>query len=119
MATQNDNQFKSFSFASALSANILVAVSGDNAAAAVTAPKAAIGVLQNDVVAAGIGAVKMFHPTQFGTVSAGPVTAGSAVFAITGGYIAGSLITSAMTLGVAINSGVNGDVVEFAPNFNL
>lgn len=119
MATQIDNTFRTFSFASALSGNTLVKISGDNAAAAASPANTAVGVLQDDVAAADVGNVKLFFPTQFGIVSAGPVTAGSTVFAITNGFVAGSLITSAMTLGVAINSGVNGDVVEYSPNFNL
>jgi hypothetical protein len=114
MATQIDNTFRSFSFASAISANTLVRVSGDNAAAALVTASEAIGVVQEDVSAAGIGNVKLFSPTQFGLVSPGPVTAGLNVFATTGGVIIGTLATSALTLGVAIQNGATGDVIEYA-----
>ena len=114
MATQIDNTFRSFSFASAISANTLVRVSGDNAAAALVTASEAIGVVQEDVDATGVGSVKLFSPTQFGLVSPGPVTAGSNVFATTGGVIIGTLATSALTLGVAIQNGATGDVIEYA-----
>lgn len=114
MATQIDNTYRSFSFATAISANTLVRVSGDNAAAALVTASEAIGVVQEDVSATGIGSVKLFSPTQFGLVSPGPVTAGSNVFATTGGVIIGTLATSALTLGVAIQSGATGDVIEYA-----
>jgi hypothetical protein len=115
MATQIDNTYRSFSFATAISANTLVRVSGDNAAAALVTASEAIGVVQEDVSATGIGSVKLFSPTQFGLVSPGPVTAGLNVFATTGGVIVGTLVTSALTLGTAINSGATGDVIEYAP----
>ena len=115
MATQIDNSFRTFSFASAISANTLVAVSGANAAVAVTTAIDAIGVLQEDTAAADVGEVKLFHPTQFGLVSPGPVTAGNNVFATTGGVIVGTLVTSALTLGIALQSGATGDVIEYAP----
>jgi len=115
MATQIDNTFRSFSFASAISANTLVHVSGDNAAAALVTASEAIGVVQEDVDASGVGSVKLFAPTQFGLVSPGPVTAGLNVFATTGGVIVGTLVTSALTLGFAIQSGATGDVIEYAP----
>ncbi len=114
MATQIDNTYRSFSFATAISANTLVRVSGDNAAAALVTASEAIGVVQEDVSATGIGSVKLFSPTQFGLVSPGPVTAGSNVFATTGGVIIGTLATSALTLGVAIQNGATGDVIEYA-----
>jgi hypothetical protein len=115
MATQIDNSFRTFSFASAISANTLVYVSGANAAAAVVTASEAIGVVQDDVSAAEVGDVKLFHPTQFGLVSPGPVTAGSNVFATTGGVIVGTLVTSALTLGVAIQNGATGEVIEYVP----
>lgn len=115
MATQIDNTFRSFSFASAISANTLVRVSGDNAAAALVTASEAIGVVQEDVSASGVGNVKLFSPTQLGIVSPGPVTAGLNVFATTGGVIVGTLVTSALTLGTAIQSGATGDVIEYAP----
>jgi len=99
MATQNDNGIRSFTFASAITANTLVSVSGTNAAQAASTGASAIGVVQNDT-------------------AAGIVTAGSSVFAVTNGTIVGTLAASAATLGVAINSGVAGDVVEYVPKFN-
>jgi hypothetical protein len=117
MATQIDNSFRSFSFASAISANTLVAVApeSNNGAVAVVTASFAIGVVQEDTAAAGIGSVKLFHPTQFGIVSPGPVTAGFQVFAATGGGITGGLTAGAITLGVAIQSGATGDIIEYAP----
>ena len=47
------------------------------------------------------------------------VTAGNTVFAVTSGLILGTYANaSTVTLGVAINSGVAGDVVEYVPKFN-
>ena len=117
MATQNDTGIRSFAFASAITANTLVNISGDNAAQAASTGANAIGVVQNDVAAGNQGAVKLFFPSQFGIVSA-IVTAGNTVFAVTNGTIVGTLAASAATLGVAINSGVAGDVVEYVPKFN-
>jgi hypothetical protein len=37
------------------------------------------------------------------------------VFATTGGVLVGSLLTSGITLGVAIQDGATGDVIEYAP----
>jgi hypothetical protein len=113
MATQIDNTFRSFTFASAISANTLVAVTGDNAAAALVTASLAIGVVQDDVDASGVGAVKLFAPTQFGIVSPGPVTAGANVFATTGGVIVGTLLTSGITLGIAVENGATGETVEY------
>jgi hypothetical protein len=120
MATQNDNGFRSFNFASAVTANSLVAISGDNAAQLATTGGSAIGVLQDDVAANDQGSVKLFFASQFGIVTAGvSVTAGNTVYAITGGGILGVYANaSTVTLGVAINSGVAGDVVEYVPKFN-
>jgi hypothetical protein len=113
MATQIDNTFRSFTFATAISANTLVAVTGDNAASALVTASLAIGVVQDDVDASGVGAVKLFAPTQFGIVSPGPVTAGANVFATTGGVIVGTLLTSGLTLGIAVQNGATGEVVEY------
>jgi hypothetical protein len=113
MATQIDNTFRSFTFASAISANTLVAVTGDNAAAALVTASLVIGVVQDDVDASGVGAVKLFAPTQFGIVSPGPVTAGANVFATTGGVIVGTLLTSGLTLGIAVQNGATGEIVEY------
>ena len=119
MATQNDNGIRSFAFASAITANTLVNISGDNAAQAASTGANAIGVVQNDVAAGTQGAVKLFFPSQFGIVAAaGIVTAGSSVFAVTNGTIVGTFAASAATLGIAINSGVAADVVEYVPKFN-
>lgn len=113
MASQTDTAFRSFTFASALSGNTLVRCSGDNAAAALVTASEVIGCLQDDVAAGGVGEVKLFKGTQFGIVSPGPVTAGNTVFATTGGVIVGTLVTSAATIGTAVNSGVTGDIIEF------
>ena len=120
MATQNDNGFRSFSFASAVTANSLVAVSGDNAAQIAATGASSIGVLQNDVAEGNQGSVKLFFASQFGIVTAGAtVTAGNSVYAVTGGGIVGTYANAAtVTLGVAINSGVASDVIEYVPKFN-
>lgn len=119
MATQNDNGFRSFNFASAVTANSLVAISGDNAAQLATTGGSVIGVLQDDVAANGQGSVKLFFASQFGIVTSGvSVTAGNAVYAITGGGILGVYANaSTVTLGIAINSGVAGDIIEYVPKF--
>ena len=118
MATQNDNGIRSFAFASAITANTLVNISGANAAQAASTGSNPIGVVQNDVAAGNQGAVKLFFPTQFGILS-GIATAGNTVFAVTSGLVVGTFANaSAVTLGVAINSGVSGDVVEYVPKFN-
>ena len=69
--------------------------------------------MQDDVDAAGVGTVKLFAPTQFGIVSPGPVTAGANVFATTGGVLVGTLVTSGLTLGIAVENGATGEVVEY------
>jgi hypothetical protein len=118
MATQNDNGIRSFAFASAITANTLVNITGANAAQAASTGSNAIGVVQDDVAAGNQGAVKLFFPTQFGIVSA-IVTAGNTVFAVTNGLILGTYANaSTVTIGVAINSGVAGDIVEYVPKFN-
>ena len=118
MATQNDNGIRSFSFASAITANTLVNITGANAAQAASTGANAIGAVQNDVAAGGQGAVKLFFPTQFGILSA-TATAGNTVFAVTSGLVIGTYANaSTVTLGVAINSGVSGDVIEYVPKFN-
>jgi len=121
MATQIDNTFRSFTFASAICANILVqADSTANAAKAAVSPSYALGVVQEDVAAAGVGNVKLFHPTQFGTVSGGGITAGLVVKADANGKLVASTLTAGVvTVGVALANGVDSDVVEFAPNFNV
>jgi len=109
---------RSFAFASAITANTLVNISGDNAAQAASTGANAIGAVQNDVAAGQQGAVKLFFPTQFGILSA-IATAGNAVFAVTNGLVVGTYANaSTVTLGVAINSGVSGDVIEYVPKFN-
>ena len=120
MATQNDNGFRSFNFASAVTANSLVAISGDNAAQLAATGASSIGVLQNDVAAGNQGSVKLFFASQFGIVTAGAiVTAGNSVYAVTGGGIVGTYANaSTVTLGVAVNSGVASDVIEYVPKFN-
>jgi hypothetical protein len=121
MATQIDNTFRSFSFASAISGNVLVqAGSTANAATTAISPSYAIGVVQSDVAAGEMGNVKLFHPTQMGIVSGGGVTAGLPVKADANGLLVASTLTAGVvTVGVALGNGADGDVVEYAPNFNL
>ena len=121
MASQIDNTFRSFSFASAISGNILVqADSTANAAISATSPGYAIGVVQSDVAAGGMGNVKLFHPTQLGVVSGGGITAGLVVKADGNGKIVASTLTAGVvTVGIALANGEDGDVIEYAPKFNL
>ena len=120
MATQIDNTFRSFSFASAISANILVqADSKANAAKAAISPAYALGVTQEDVAAGGMGNVKLFSATQFGAVSGSGITAGLVVKADASGKIVASTDVSGVTMGIALANATDGDVVEYAPNFKL
>lgn len=121
MASQIDNNFRSFSFASAISGNILVqADSTANAAVAAVSPGYAIGVVQTDVAAGDMGAVKLFHPTQMGVVSGGGITAGLVVKADGNGKLVASTLTAGVvTVGIALANGADGDVIEYAPKFNL
>jgi len=72
MSTQVDNNFRTFGTANAISAYRLVQPDTTTAGfvnVAVTGATKAIGVTQEDVVAGGFVAVKLFHPTFFATVS--------------------------------------------------
>ena len=109
MSAQFDTPFRTFSFASAISAFTLVKVSGDSAAA-VAANGLAVGIVQEDVAAAGIGMVKLFHPTYFATVS-GSVVAGGVCHALSDGKIASA---GGVSFGIAINAGSTGEIVEIA-----
>lgn len=113
MATQIDNIFRTFNFATATSANVLVRASSTAGNAEASATNA-IGVLQDEVAANTTGDVKLFHATQFGTVTAAAVTVGTEVFATTGGAIRGTLIGSAVTIGVALETADAGSTVEYA-----
>tara|TARA_R110000796_G_scaffold6098_2_gene22099 strand:+ start:1226 stop:1588 length:363 start_codon:yes stop_codon:yes gene_type:complete len=114
MATEIDGNFRSFTFASALSANRFVKITGENAAAAATNGYA-IGVLTTDVNDNGVGTVKLANPTVFGTVSgAWAITAAGAAHLIADGKVA---VSGGVTIGVAINTGVTDDIIEIAiPN---
>jgi hypothetical protein len=98
MASQIDNNFRSFSFASAISGNILVqADSTANAAVAAVSPGYTIGV-----------------------VSGGGITAGLVVKADGNGKLVASTLTAGVvTVGIALANGEDGDVIEYAPKFNL
>lgn len=110
MATQYDNGYATLDFASTVTANSLVSMTTTNnrGQACATAGNA-IGVLQQDVVSGQNGLVKLFFPSQFArfggtTVSASDVLyVGATGLATTAGTVA---------LGVARNSGANGDTIE-------
>lgn len=111
MAVQHDSNYRSFSFASAISANRLVKVSGDNAAAAAT-NGLAIGFTTQDAAANEVATVKLFHPTFFATVSGAGVAAGSTLHAIADGKVASA--GGVTGIGIAINDGTTGDIIEVA-----
>ena len=72
MSTQIDGNFRTFGSANAISAFRFVQPDTTTAGfvnVAVTGATKAIGVTQEDVVAGGFVAVKLFHPTFFATVS--------------------------------------------------
>ena len=71
MSSQIDGLFRTFTFASAISAFRFVQpdTTAGQAVVAVTGATKAIGVVQQDVAAGDAGTVKLFHPTFFGTVS--------------------------------------------------
>ena len=110
MATQVDGNFRTFSFATAISAFRLVKVSGENAATAAT-NGSAIGIVQEDAAANEIATVKLFNPTYFATVSGAGVTAGAVVHAIADGKVASA---GGVSMGYAITLGDNNEIVEIA-----
>lgn len=110
MAVQFDNNSRSFSFATAISAFRLVKVTGDNAAAAAT-NGSAIGFVEQDAAATEVASVKMFHPTYFATVSGAGVAAGAVVHAIADGKVASA---GGVSVGFAVNAGTTNDVIEVA-----
>ena len=110
MAIQVDSTNKTFSFATAISAFRLVKVSGSQAAA-VAGDQTAIGIVQEDVAAAGIGNVKLFHPTYFAAVSGAGVAAAAVVHALADGRVASA---GGVSVGIAIEAGTTGDIIEIA-----
>ena len=110
MAIQIDGNFRTFSFATAISAFRLVKVSADNAATVAT-NGSAIGIVQEDAAATEVATVKLFNPTFFATVSGAGVSAGAVVHAIAEGKVASA---GGVSMGYAINDGTTGDIIEIA-----
>jgi hypothetical protein len=105
MSTQVDGNFRTFGTANAISAYRLVQPDTTTAGfvnVAVTGATKAIGVTQEDVVAGGFVAVKLFHPTFFNTIS------GVCAVGDTLKFDASGLVTSAasnlVTAGIALEA---------------
>jgi hypothetical protein len=115
MSSQIDGNFRTFTFASAISAYRLVQpdTTAGQAVVAVTGATKAIGVVQQDVAAGDSGAVKLFHPTFFSTVS-GTCAAGDVVKFDSAGQVttaASNLVTAGIALEAATATSA---VVEIA-----
>ena len=105
MSTNIDNNFRTFSTSSAISAYRFVqpsTVTAGGVDVAVTGASKAIGSTIEDVAAGGIVAVKLFHPTFFATVS------GVAAIGDTLKFDATGLVTTAasnpITAGIALEA---------------
>lgn len=110
MSTQVDGNFRTFGTANAISAFRLVQPDTTTAGfvnVAVTGATKAIGVTQEDVVAGGFVAVKLFHPTFFTTIS------GVCAVGDTLKYDASGLVTT-----LAANIGTAGIALEAASATN-
>ena len=115
MSSQNSNGFKTFQASGAISAYLAVDVQSDGTIKASANGVKGVGVLQEDVVDAGYGSVKLW--TAPGTAmiqfSGTAVTPGVEYGIITGGY-AGATGTGVSGILTALQSGVasNGIVLE-------
>jgi len=119
MASQNDIGFKSFLASPAISAFKVVDVQSDGSITPVAGSGSrGIGVLQEDVVAAGYASVKLWSApgTFMVQISGGAVTAGTAYGIITGGYVNAVNGTFAPAAVQALSTQVASDglVTEFA-----
>jgi hypothetical protein len=110
MATQYDNGYATLDFNSTVTANSLVSMTTTNnrGQACATAGNA-IGVLQQDVVAGQAGSVKLFFPSQFARFTGTTVSASDVLYV---GATGGASTAGTVALGVARNSGANGDTIE-------
>jgi hypothetical protein len=116
MSTNVDNNFRTFSTSSAISAYRFVqpsTVTAGGVDVAVTGATKAIGSTIEDVAAGGYVAVKLFHPTFFASVS-GVAAVGDVVK-----FDASGLVTTAasnlVTAGIALEAAnATGAVIEVA-----
>jgi len=116
MSTQVDGNFRTFGSASAISAYRFVQPDTTTAGfvnVAVTGATKAIGVTQEDVVAGGFVAVKLFHPTFFATVSGVAAVGDTLKFDATG--LVTTLAANLVTAGVALEAATSSSaVIELA-----
>jgi len=109
MATQVDNNNRSFTATSAISAFRLVKLDTTDNHITVATNGAAIGFTQDDASAQQLVNVKLFHPTYFATVSGAGVAVGGIVHAIAEGKVASA---GGISMGYAINAGTTNDIIE-------
>ena len=115
MGTQVDGFFKTFTFASAISAYRAVqpTVTAGQAQAAVTGATLAIGFTQEDVAAGDSGTVKLFHPTYFSTISGTCAVGDSLSFDASG--LVTTLAANTVSAGIALEAATEtGAVIEIA-----
>ena len=116
MSTQVDGNFRTFGSASAISAFRFVQPDTTTAGfvnVAVTGATKAIGVTQEDVVAGGFVACKLFHPTFFATVSGVAAVGDTLKFDATG--LVTTLAANLVTAGVALEAATSSSaVIEIA-----
>ena len=105
--------FRTFNFASAISAYRFVEIHTDGTArAAVSGSARAIGSTISDVAAGDNGTVKLFYPTFFATAEYG-VTLGNLV-ATTGSGLVTTAAANTGIVGVVLETGLADEVVEVA-----
>jgi hypothetical protein len=116
MSTNIDNNFRTFSTSSAISAYRLVqpsTVTAGGVDVAVTGATKAIGATIDDVAAGGYVAVKLFHPTFFATVS-GVAAVGDVVKFDAAGQVT-TLAANLVTAGIALEAATaTSAVIEIA-----
>jgi hypothetical protein len=115
MGTQVDGHFKTFSFSNAISAFRAVqpTSTAGEAQAAVTGATLAIGFTQDDVAAGAVGAVKLFHPTYFATISGTCAVADSLSFDASG--LVTTAASNTISAGIALEAAsATNAVIEIA-----
>lgn len=116
MSSQVDGLIRTFGFSTAISAFRAVqpsTVTANEAIVAVTGSTRAIGIVQQDVAAGDAGAVKLFHPTFFATVS-GTCAIGDALKWENGGQVT-SAASNIGTAGIALEAATaTSAVIEIA-----
>lgn len=115
MGTQVDGFFKTFTFASAISAyrGVQPTSTAGAAQASVTGATLCIGFTQEDVAAGDAGTVKLFHPTYFATVSGTCAVGDSLSFDASG--LVTTLAANTVSAGIALEAATaDGAVIEIA-----